>query len=49
MMFASSESPANRRVDFDRTVSAMALTVKEMNAKHTETAAGGLAVFVVIC
>ena len=32
-MIASNEIPANRRVDFDTTVTAMALTAKEMNAQ----------------
>jgi L-serine deaminase len=36
-MIASNEIPANRRVDFDTTVKAMALTAKEMNAKYKET------------
>ena len=48
-MIASNEIPANRRVDFDTTVSAMALTAKEMNAKYKETSEGGLAVSVVLC
>jgi L-serine dehydratase len=39
----------NRRVDFDTTVAAMALTAKEMNAKYKETSEGGLAVSVVLC
>jgi hypothetical protein len=34
------EIPANRRVDFDTTVNAMALTVREMNAKYKETSEG---------
>jgi L-serine dehydratase len=46
---ASNEIPANRRVDFDTTVSAMALTAKEMNSKYKETSEGGLAVSVVLC
>jgi L-serine dehydratase len=46
---ASNEVPANRRVDFDTTVSAMALTAKEMNTKYKETSEGGLAVSVVLC
>ena len=46
---ASNEVPANRRVDFDTTVSAMALTAKEMNAKYKETSEGGLAVSVTLC
>ena len=33
-----------RRVDFDTTVDAMALTAKEMNSKYKETSEGGLAV-----
>jgi len=48
-MIASNEIPANRRVDFDSTVSAMALTAKEMNSKYKETSEGGLAVSLVLC
>jgi L-serine dehydratase len=48
-MIASNEIPANRRVDFDTTVTAMALTAKEMNSKYKETSEGGLAVSVVLC
>ena len=48
-MIASNEIPSNRRVDFDTTVNAMALTAKEMNAKYKETSEGGLAVAVVLC
>jgi L-serine dehydratase len=48
-MIASNEIPANRRVDFDSTVDAMALTAKEMNSKYKETSEGGLAVSVVLC
>ena len=48
-MIASNEIPAHRRLDFDTTVSAMALTAKEMNAKYKETSEGGLAVSVVLC
>ena len=48
-LIARNEIPANRRVDFDTTVSAMALTAKEMNAKYKETSEGGLAVAVVLC
>ena len=48
-MIASNEIPANRRVDFDTTVEAMALTAKEMNSKYKETSEGGLAVSVVLC
>ena len=48
-MIASNEIPTNRRVDFDTTVDAMALTAKEMNSKYKETSEGGLAVSVVLC
>jgi L-serine dehydratase len=48
-MIASNEIPTNRRVDFDTTVTAMALTAKEMNSKYKETSEGGLAVSVVLC
>ena len=48
-LIASNEIPANRRVDFDTTVDAMALTAKEMNGKYKETSEGGLAVSVVLC
>jgi L-serine dehydratase len=48
-MIAKNEIPANRRLDFDTTVTAMALTAKEMNSKYKETSEGGLAVSVVLC
>jgi L-serine dehydratase len=48
-MIASNEIPTNRRLDFDTTVAAMALTAKEMNSKYKETSEGGLAVSVVLC
>jgi L-serine dehydratase len=48
-LIASNEIAINRRVDFDTTVSAMALTAKEMNTKYKETSEGGLAVSVVLC
>ena len=48
-MIASNEIPAARRVDFDTTVEAMALTAKEMNSKYKETSEGGLAVSLVLC
>jgi L-serine dehydratase len=48
-MIASNEVPTERRVDFDTTVSAMALTAKEMNSKYKETSEGGLAVSVTLC
>jgi L-serine dehydratase len=48
-MIASNEIAANRRVDFDTTVDAMALTAKEMNGKYKETSEGGLAVSLALC
>lgn len=48
-MIASNEIPAHRRLDFDTTMAAMALTAKEMNSKYKETSEGGLAVSVVLC
>ena len=48
-MISSNEIPANRRLDFDTTVKAMALTAKEMNSKYKETSEGGLAVSVTLC
>jgi L-serine dehydratase len=48
-LIASNEIPTNRRVDFDTTVEAMALTAKEMNSKYKETSEGGLAVSLVLC
>jgi L-serine dehydratase len=48
-LIASNEIPTNRRVDFDTTVDAMALTAKEMNSKYKETSEGGLAVSLVLC
>jgi L-serine dehydratase len=48
-LIARNEVPANRRVDLDTTVDAMALTAKEMNSKYKETSEGGLAVSVVLC
>ena len=48
-MIANNEIPANRRVDFDTTVAAMALTAREMNAKYKETSEGGLAVSLALC
>jgi len=48
-LIAKNEIPVNRRVDFDSTVTAMALTAKEMNSKYKETSEGGLAVSLVLC
>lgn len=48
-LIAKNEVPLNRRVDFDTTVDAMALTAREMNPKYKETSEGGLAVSVTLC
>jgi len=48
-MIANNEIAVDRRVDFDTTVNAMALTAKEMNSKYKETSEGGLAVSLVLC
>jgi L-serine dehydratase len=48
-LIATNEIPINRRVDFDTTVNAMALTAKDMNSKYKETGEGGLAVSLVLC
>jgi len=48
-LIATNEIPANRRVDLDSTVNAMALTAKEMNSKYKETSEGGLAVSLTLC
>jgi L-serine dehydratase len=48
-LIAKNEVPANRRVDFDSTVQALAITAKEMNSKYKETSEGGLAVSLVLC
>jgi L-serine dehydratase len=48
-LIATNEIPAHRRVDFDTTVRAMALTAREMNSKYKETSEGGLAVSLVLC
>jgi L-serine dehydratase len=48
-VIATNEIPTHRRVDFDTTVAAMALTAREMNAKYKETSEGGLAVSVTLC
>ena len=48
-LIAKNEIPANKRVDFDSTVTALALTAKDMNSKYKETSEGGLAVSVTLC
>lgn len=47
---ANEVAPENcRRVDFDPTVDAMALTARETNSRSKETSDGGLAVSLVLC
>lgn len=46
---ASEEIPEERRVDLDTTISAMALTAKEMNTKYKKTSEVGSAASVVLC
>ncbi|KRA83344.1 L-serine ammonia-lyase [Altererythrobacter sp. Root672] len=48
-LMAQNEIPANRRVDLDTVITAMALTAKEMNSKYKETSEGGMAVSLVLC
>ena len=48
-LIAKNEVPANRRVDFDSTVQALAITAKEMNSKYKETSEGGLALTLALC
>jgi L-serine dehydratase len=48
-LIAKNEIPSNRRVDFDSTVQALAITAKEMNGKYKETSEGGLAVSLTLC
>jgi L-serine dehydratase len=48
-LIAKNEIPANRRLDLDTTIDAMALTAREMNSKYKETSEGGLAVSVTLC
>lgn len=43
------ETDVPQGVDFDTTVTVMALTAKEMNPKYKETSEGGLAVSLVLC
>ena len=48
-MIARNEIAINRRVDFDTTVDAMAMTARDMNSKYKETSEAGLAVSLVLC
>ena len=48
-LIAKNEIPAHHRVDFDATVTAMAMTARDMNSKYKETSEAGLAVSLVLC
>jgi L-serine dehydratase len=48
-LIASNEIPANRRVDLDTVITAMAQTAKDMNPKYKETSEAGLAQSLVLC
>ena len=40
-LIARNEIPANRRVDIDAVITALAQTAKDMNSKYKETSEGG--------
>jgi L-serine dehydratase len=46
---ASNEVASSHRVDLDATITAMAQTAKDMNAKYKETSEAGLALSVTLC
>jgi L-serine dehydratase len=48
-LIAKNEIPANRRVDVDTVITAMAMTAKDMNPKYKETSEAGLAQSLVLC
>lgn len=48
-LIAKNEVPANRRVDVDTVITAMAMTAKDMNPKYKETSEAGLAQSLVLC
>jgi L-serine dehydratase len=48
-LIASNEIESRHRVDLDATITAMAQTAKDMNAKYKETSQAGLALSVVLC
>jgi L-serine dehydratase len=48
-MIATNEIASRHRVNFDETVTALAMTAKEMNSKYKETSEAGLAQSVVLC
>jgi L-serine dehydratase len=48
-LIARNEIPANRRVDVDTVITALAQTAKDMNPKYKETSEAGLAQSLVLC
>jgi L-serine dehydratase len=48
-LIANNEIPANRRVDLDSVITAMAQTARDMNPKYKETSEAGLAQSLVLC
>jgi L-serine dehydratase len=48
-LIAKNEIPANRRVDIDSVITALAQTAKDMNPKYKETSEAGLAQSLVLC
>jgi L-serine dehydratase len=48
-LIANNEIAANRRVDLDAVITAMAETAKDMNPKYKETSEAGLAKSLVLC
>src|SRR5580704_6971738 len=48
-VIASNEIASRHRVDLDATITAMAQTAKDMNAKYKETSEAGLALSVTLC
>ena len=48
-LIARNEIPANRRVDVDTVITAMAQTARDMNPKYKETSEAGLAQSLVLC
>ena len=48
-LIAKNEIPANRRVDIDAVITALAQTAKDMNPKYKETSEAGLAQSLVLC
>jgi L-serine dehydratase len=48
-LIAKNEVPANRRVDVDTVITALAQTAKDMNPRYKETSEAGLAQALVLC